>query len=403
VNDSAVGMNGRRVGTRLLFLGFCAAAAACGKSAPPPPPPAEVVVAKVLQKDLPIYVEAIGQTRGSVEVEVRARVEGFLQTVDFREGSVVHKGDLLYTIDPSNLEAALAQANGQLARARAEKARSAQDVARYKPLVAQNAVSRQVYDTAVSADAAADAAVDAAAATAKNAEINLSYAKIYAPADGLIGKTDVKPGNLVGRGQNTLLTTISNVNPINIRFSISERDYLKYTRSATARPESKLNQRFELVLADGLTLPDRGDLTFADNTVDPATGTLLMEATFPNPSLLVRPGQYGRVRIAVDTKRGAILVPQRAVKELQATYTVAVVSREGIVAMRTVKTGERVGSLWEIVSGLAPDDMVVVEGLQKVRDGVTVKSTTTTISDAPAEPAPAAGTAAPAAPAAAKE
>lgn len=356
-------------------------AAACGKGEAPAPPPPEVQVATVLVRDLPIYIENIGQTLGSTEVEVRARVEGFLETVDFKEGSFVKKGDLLYTIDPRNLEAAVAKAKGDLAKANADLARASQDVARYKPLVALNAIPRQQYETSVAVESAARAVVDAAAASAANAQIDLNYTKVYSPIDGLAGKTEVKPGNLVGRGANTLLTTVSTIDPIHVRFTISEQDYLKFARAGgrADKPESE-KDRFELILADGFVLHDRGNLVFADRVVDPTTGTLLLEAAFPNSDNLVRPGQYARVRIAVDTKKNAILVPQRAVKELQATYTVAVV-KDGVVTMRSVKPGERVGTLWAIDSGLASGEQVVVEGLQKVREGITVKPTVVTIAD----------------------
>lgn len=392
-------------GLAALLVAVCLGAAACGESAPPPPPPVEVQVATVLQRDLPIYVENIGQTLGSQEVEVRARVEGFLETVNFREGTVVKKGDLLYTIDPRNLEAALAQARGQLARAKADLARASQDVARYRPLVAQNAIPRQQFETSVQVESAAKAAVDAAKAAADNAAIDLEYTRIYAPIDGLAGKTEVKPGNLVGRGDNTLLTTISTIDPIHVRFSISERDYLKFAR-AGKRGDNDTEGNFELILADGSVHGHRGSLLFADRVVDAATGTLLLEAQFPNPDRLVRPGQYGRVRVPIDEKKGAILVPQRAVRELQATFSVAVVSRDGVVSMRTVQPGARVDSLWAIDSGLAAGEQVVVEGMQKVRDGMNVKPVAVTIVEGngtggpltkPAAPAKAAEPAAPAA------
>jgi membrane fusion protein, multidrug efflux system len=365
----------------LVALVACTWAAACGEDAPPPPPPPEVQVAKVLQRDVPITIENIGQTIGSTEVEVRARSEGFLETVNFKEGSFVNKGDLLYTIDPRNLEAVLANAKGQLAARKADLARARQDVARYKPLVALNAIPRQQYDTSVAVESAASAAVDAAQAVVEDATIDLEYTKIYSPIDGLVGRTEVKPGNLVGRGDNTLLTTVSTVDPIHVRFTISEQDYLKYARAGQGNGEGKGDDRFELVLADGSVHKNRGNLVFADRLVDPTTGTLMLEATYPNPDKLVRPGQYARVRVAVDVRKGAILVPQRAVKELQATFSVAVLGEGDKIAMRTVKPGARVGSLWVIESGLAPNETIVVEGLQKVREGVVVKPTVVAIDD----------------------
>lgn len=348
--------------------------AGCGKKEAPAPPPTEVKVATVLQKDVPIYVEAIGQTRGSTEIEVRARVEGFIQTIDFKEGHPVAKGQLLYTIDSQPFEAALAQAKGQLAEAEAQLARATQDVVRYEPLVAKNAISRQEYETAVVVKRAAEAAVDAARASAERAQIDLSYTRVLAPDDGLAGKTEVYPGTLVGRGQSTLLTHISQIGTIHVRFTIPERDYLFFARRREERGASDQtpNLPFELVLADGSVHPRAGRLVFVDRNVDPTTGTILMEAAFPNPGSIVRPGQYARVRAAVDFKKGAILVPQRAISELQGIYNVAVVAGD-TVEIRMVTPAQRLGTLWVVDAGLKAGENVVVEGLQKVRPGTKVK------------------------------
>jgi len=358
------------------------------KEAPPPPPPG-VKVATVLQRDVPIYVEAIGQTRGSTEIEVRARVEGFLQTVNFQEGNPVRKGQLLYTIDPRPLEATLAQAKGALAQTEAELARARQDVARYEPLVAQNAIPREQYETAVAVQRASEAAVEAAKATAERAQIDLGYTRVLAPDDGLVGKTEVYPGTLVGRGESTLLTLISQITTIHVRFTIPERDYLYFARRREARGLSGQAPTlpFELVLADGSVLPDKGKLVFVDRNVDPETGTILMEAAFPNPGWIVRPGQYARVRAAVDMKPGAILVPQRAVSEMQGVYNVAVVGGNDTVEVRMVTPGPRIGTLWLVDSGLKAGDRVVVEGVQKVRPGLKVKPEMVTIEEGSAAPA----------------
>ena len=357
------------------------------KEAPPPPPPG-VKVATVLQRDVPIYVEAIGQTRGSTEIEVRARVEGFLQTVNFQEGNPVRKGQLLYTIDPRPLEATLAQAKGALAQTEAELARARQDVARYEPLVAQNAIPREQYETALAVQRASEAAVEAAKATAERAQIDLGYTRVLAPDDGLVGKTEVYPGTLVGRGESTLLTLISQITTIHVRFTIPERDYLYFARRREARGLSGQAPTlpFELVLADGSVLPDKGKLVFVDRNVDPETGTILMEAAFPNPGWIVRPGQYARVRAAVDMKPGAILVPQRAVSEMQGVYNVAVVGGNDTVEVRMVTPGPRIGTLWLVDSGLKAGDRVVVEGVQKVRPGLKVKPEMVTIEEGSAAP-----------------
>jgi membrane fusion protein (multidrug efflux system) len=343
-----------------------------------------------LQKDVPIYVEAIGQTRGSTEIEVRARVEGFLETVNFKEGSFIRKGQLLYTIDRRPFEASLAQSRGNLAEAEAEFARARQDVVRYEPLVAKNAISREQYETAVSVQQAAKASVDAAKAAVHSAEIDLSYTRVLAPEDGLVGKTEVYPGTLVGRGQSTLLTTISQIDSIHVRFTIPERDYLYYARKQKeqgAKPGEPVRLPFELVLADGSVHPHQGSLVFVDRGVDPKTGTILLEAAFPNPELIVRPGQFGRVRVAVDIKKGAILVPQRSVQELQGTYNVAVVKPDDTVELRMVKPGERIDTLWVIDSGLNPGERIVVEGLQKVRAGGKVQAQTVSLEEGAAPPA----------------
>ena len=363
---------------RALFVALsgllATAAVGCGKKEAPAPPPPDVKAATVLQKDVPIYVEAIGQTRGSTEIEVRARVEGFIQSVDFKEGNPVKKGQLLYTIDPRTLQATLAQAKGALAEADAQLARAKQDVVRYEPLVAKNAISRQEYDTAVVVQRAAEAAVEAAKALVDRAQIDLGYTRVTAPEDGLAGKTEVYPGTLVGRGQSDLLTHISQIATIHVRFTVPERDYLYYARRNQERGgKLAASLPFELVLSDGSVHPRKGAIVFVDRNIDAATGTIMMEAAFPNPGGIVRPGQFARVRAAVDLKQGAILVPQRAVAELQGIYNVAVVGGDDTIELRMVKPAQRIGTLWVIDSGLKAGERVVVEGLQKVRTGVKVK------------------------------
>jgi membrane fusion protein, multidrug efflux system len=363
-----------------LAIVFISSIVACEKKEAPPPPPPEVKVAEVLQKDVPIYVENVGETTGSSDVEVRARVEGFLKTVNFDEGSFVKKGQLLYTIDPSQYQASLATAAGQKAQAQANLTRAQQDVSRYKPLVEINAISRQEYETAVSNAQAASAALDAAKSVEDNARLNLGYTEVLSPIDGLVGKSQVKPGNLVGRGENTLLTTVSEVNSIHVRSNVSERDYLRLARAKEAMKEPP-KDNFELVLADGSVFDHKGNLVFADRAIDPTTGTLGIEAAFPNPEHLLRPGQYARLRVAIDNKPNAILVPQTAVTELQGTYSIAVVGADNKVTLRPVQMGDRVGSLWVVESGLKAGEKIIVEGLQKVRDGVTVTPVTVQIKD----------------------
>jgi membrane fusion protein (multidrug efflux system) len=370
--------------TTIVVLAAACLPAACGKKEAPPPAPPQVSVAPVIQRDVPVFVEAIGQTRGSTEIEVRARVEGYLESVDFKEGSFVNKGQLLYTIDPRPLQATVAQAKGVEAQAEAQLARAKQDVVRYEPLVAKNAISRQEYETAVQVQRAAEASLVAAKASVQRSEIDLSFTRVEAPAAGVVGRTEVYPGTLVGRGQSTLLTHISQVDTIHVRVSVPERDYIEYNRRGQERRKAgnAAPLQFEMALSDGSTHPEKGTLVFVDRAVDAQTGTILVEVAFPNPGGLVRPGQYARVRVAIDEKKGALLVPQRAVSELQGVYNVAVVKPDDTVELRMVKAAERIGNLWVIDQGLQPGDRIVVEGVQKVRAGAKVTPIPVTTSEA---------------------
>ncbi|MCY2959228.1 MAG: efflux RND transporter periplasmic adaptor subunit [Planctomycetota bacterium] len=353
------------------------------KVAPPPPPPL-VKVAAVLQRDVPSYVEVIGETRGNTEIEIRARVEGFIETVDYKEGTPVKKGQLLYTIDPRPFEARLSTTKASQAEAEAQFARAHQDVVRYEPLVAKNAISRQEYETAVSIEKAAAAVVEAAKSVVQQSEIDLSYTRVLAPDDGLAGRTEVYAGTLVGRGQSTLLTRISRTDPIHVRFSFPEKDYLAMARKrgTGVTPEgSDRTTTFELITADGNLHPSPGTLVFVDRNVDPKTGTIMVEAAFANPGQIVRPGQYGRIRATVEQKKGAILVPQRSVVEQQGVFSVMVVAEGDKVEQRLVTPAERRGSLWVIASGLKAGDRVIVEGLQKVRPGMQVQVQTVLIEE----------------------
>lgn len=367
------------------FLSTLCLLAACHeqpKAAPPPPP--DVKVAAVLQRDVPSYVEVIGETRGNTEIEIRARVEGFIETVDYKEGTPVKKGQLLYTIDARPFESRLATAKASQAEAEAQLARARQDVVRYEPLVAKNAISRQEYETAVSLEKAAAAVVEAAKSMVEQAEIDLSYTRVLAPDDGLAGRTEVYAGTLVGRGQSTLLTRISRTDPIHVRFSFPEKDYLAMARKrgTGVTPEAaNRTTAFELFTADGKLHPAPGTLVFVDRNVDPKTGTIMVEASFPNPDQIVRPGQYGRIRATVDQRKGAILVPQRAVIEQQGVFSVMVVAEGDKVEQRLVTPAERKDSLWVIASGLKAGDRVIVEGLQKVRPGMQVAPQTVLIEE----------------------
>jgi membrane fusion protein (multidrug efflux system) len=356
--------------------------AACEKPAEVAPPPPAVFVADVVQRDVPVYLELVGQTMGFQDVEIRARVEGFLETMSFREGSFVKQGTPLYEIDRKPLEAVLAAARADQATAEAALAKANNDVARYTPLVAKQAVSQQELDDARALQDGARSQVEAARAAVEKATLDLSYTRVTAPISGLVGTTLVKPGNLVGRGQNTLLTTISQINPMLFRVGVTEADYLRVAKRAPGRGDGPPELAgIQLTLADGSAYPHTGRVATVDRAVDPTTGTLGLQLEFPNPDQLLRPGQYGRARLLLETDTGALLVQQRAVQELQNLYSVAVVGADNTVAFRNVKVGQRVDSLWVIEEGLKPGERVVVEGLQRVQDGMTVE----------AKPAPAPG------------
>lgn len=369
-----------------------------------------------IQRDVPVYLELVGQTRGSEDVEVTARVEGWLQGMHFKEGSQVTKGALLYSIDPRPIQEEVAAVEGRLAAARAQVAAATSevakaqagvgeaqaqlagadgDVSKFKPLVEINAISRRDLDNAVARrDAsrerlraaneeveaargvvrAAQGQVDAAKAQVEFAKIKLGYTKVYAPVSGLIGQTKSQVGDLVGRPPNVVLNTVSNVNPIFVEFSMNEREYLELARRlGSGRTEaSGRAANLELLLADGSTYPERGTINFANRQVDPTTGTLLVQASFPNPGRLLRPGQFARIRGVVETKRGALLVHQKAVQELQGQNQLFVVGPGDKVQVRNVKMGQRVGELWVVDEGLKPSERVVVEGLQRLKAEMAV-------------------------------
>jgi membrane fusion protein, multidrug efflux system len=357
----------------ILIAGFLVATAvACSKKEAPPPPPPEVLVAEVVQKDVPIYIELVGSTLGSEDVEIRSRVEGYLVSINFTEGSLVRKGQLLYKIDPQPFLVAIDQAKANLATAQAGLEKTNNDVARYKPLFEKQAVSKQELDNALSAQEAALAQVDARKAAVAQAQLDLGYTNITSPVDGVIGTTQKKVGSLVGRGE-TVLNTVSQLNPILFRCAIAEAEYLRLARRGADRDKS-LEKKFgvELILADGTVFPHKGRLDAIERAVDPTTGTLTGQFRFPNPEDILRPGQYGKARLVTDVKEGAVLVPQLAVQEIQGLYSVMVVKPDATVEQRMVKAGERVGNLWIIDSGVKPGEKVIVEGLQKVKPGVKV-------------------------------
>lgn len=354
----------------------------CSEKEAPPPPTPEVQVAEVLQKDVPIYIELVGSTLGSQDIEIRPRVEGYLVSMNFTEGSFVRKGQLLYRIDPQPLEAGLAEAKADLATAQARLEKTNNDVTRLTPLAQRQAVSQQELDNALSAQDAAKAQVAAFDAKLAKAKLDLAYTSITSPIDGLIGTTQKRVGALVSRGETTPLTTVSQINPILFRCAIAEAEYLRLARRGADRDKS-LEKKFgvELILADGTTHLHKGRLDAIERAVDASTGTLTGQFSFPNPERLLRPNQYGRARFVTDVKQGALLVPQRAVQEIQGLYSVAVVKPDATMEQRMVKAGERVGNLWIIDAGLKPSEKVIVEGIQRVRPGVKVAAKLVEIED----------------------
>jgi membrane fusion protein (multidrug efflux system) len=354
---------------------------ACSKPPPPPPPPPDVVVAEVVKKDVPVFQEWVGTTEGNISAQIRARVQGYLQKRTYEEGSLVHTGDLMFVIDPRPYQSALDQAKGELGRAEAATTKTQQDVARYTPLAAQQAISQEELDNAVQASRAAKATADSARAAVEKAQLNLDWTQVKSPIDGIAGIAVAQVGDLVG--ESTVLTTVSQVDPIKVSVPISEQDYLKFASRLSVPPPADREGRLELVLSDGSVYPERGKVSVANREVDVKTGTLMVVALFPNPRNLLRPGQYAKVRATTDTHKDAMLVPERAVQDLQGTRQVAVVGADNKVSMRAVQTGPSMGNLIVINAGLKPGERVVVEGVQKVRDGVTVNPK-------PAEPAPSA-------------
>ena len=359
----------------------------CGKSEQQQARPPEVEVVQVEQKDVPIYNEWVGTLEGLVNAQIRPQVTGYLVRQNYKEGSFVRKGQLLFEVDPRTFQAALDQTKGQLAnaeqqlaQAEANQVKAQLDVDRYIPLAKEQAVSQQALDNAVQTNLAAQAQVraakaqiNAAKAQVDAAQLNLGFTNIVSLIDGVAGVAQAQIGDLVS--QTTLLTTVSTLDPIKVYFPVSERGYLNYIRenpdvAKRAAQEKKL--ALELILADGRRYPHKGSFSFADRHVDVKTGTLRLEGLFPNPGNILRPGQFARVRAITTTKKDALLVPQRAVSELQGSYQVAVVGNDNKVSIRPVKVGERVATQWVVDEGLKPGERVVAEGIQRVKAGLTV-------------------------------
>ncbi len=359
----------RLVTAILLTLLFCSVAGCKRKQAAAPPPPV-VEVAPVVQQDVPVYMEWVASTDGSVNANIRPQVDGYLISQNYREGDVVRKGQVLFRIDPRVFQTNLDQARGQLAQQEARWATAKANLKRVKPLAAQNAVSQKDLDDATGTEQSTHAAVIAARAEVEKARLDLEFTRVTSLIDGVAGIAKAQIGDLVGPNHGGELTTVSTVNPIRVYVPISEQQYLKSTENRSKRTDST---ELELILADGSTFPHKGKISFADRQIDPKTGTIKVATLFPNPGNLLRPGQFAKIRARVGIERNALLVPQRAVTEMQGKLLVAVVGRDNRVSIRPVETGQRVGPLQVVSKGLQPGEKVVAEGIQKVKEGMPVK------------------------------
>ena len=396
----------------VVLIPAALAATGCTRatSAAGPPRPPEVQVAPVEQRDVPLYREWIGTLDGMVNAAIKAEVSGYLLSQNYAEGSFVRKGQLLFEIDSRPFQAALDQAKGQLAQAKgqlaqakaqlaqaqaqlaqsmADQQRTQMDVDKYTPLAKQQAITQQEMDNAVQNNVAAkakseaskagvetakaqieasNAAVESAQAAVEAANVNISFTHLASPIDGIAGQAQVQVGNLVSPSSG-VITTVSTLDPIKANFTVGEQEYLSLTRGGGS-DLAKL--QLELILADGSAFPQKGKFSFADREVNQSTGAIQLTGLFPNPGNRLRPGQYGRVRAAIGTSAGALLVPQRAVTELQGSYQVAVVAATTKLGIQTLKHSHRIGSMWIVAEGLKPGERVVAEGIQKARPGAQV-------------------------------
>ncbi len=358
-----------------LALACALGSSGCTKAAPPAPPAVDVRVIEVGKQDVPVHSEWVGTTDGYINAQIRAKVQGYLLTKGYREGSTVKAGQLLYKLDPRQYQADLDKALGDLAQAKANLARSQLNEAKYQPLVAVGAVSRREYDDTVQEVRANEAAVEAAKGAVAAARLNLEWTTINSPVEGVAGITQAQIGDLISPA--TVMTTVSQVNPIKVYFPISEQEYLKFadgierfrrTGDASTAPV------LELILANGDVYPRQGKPSAVNRQVETQTGAIQVESLFDNPDNLLRPGQFARIRAVTETLTGALVVPQRAVQEVQGSYQLAVVKPDDTVQIRGVKVGPRYEALWVITDGVKAGERVIVEGLQKVRDGVKVQA-----------------------------
>jgi membrane fusion protein (multidrug efflux system) len=354
--------------------------------------PAVMVTAQQPQvADVPIIIEYVGRVAAKENIEVRARVEGYLKERLFTEGAMVKQGDLLFVIEPRQYMENLKKAQAELTRQQALLGKAQVDFTRFEQLFKQGAVSRDEYDTKLTNQREITANLDSAKAAVETAERDLGYTKITAPISGRIGKALVNVGNLVGKGDNTLLAEISSTNPIYVDFSISERDYLEFVKAMQERGDKKeeAHLTLTLILADDSVYPEKGVPDMAERAVDAKTGTLGVRGVFANPKGILKPGQFAKVRALIDERKGALLVPQRAIIDVQGSKSVYVVGPGDVVEAKAVTLGGSKDGSFVIDSGIGPDDRVVVEGVSKIRPGMTVKVASPTPQAAAANAAPA--------------
>ena len=371
-------MNKLCVVTALLLVILSTGCSRKAEQAAPPPP--EVLVTTVVPRDVPVVHEGVATLEGLITANINAQVQGYIISRDYKEGSVVKKGDLLFQIDPRPFQATLDQAKGDLAVAQSNQTKADADVKRALNLFKEKVISDQERDTYINSASSTKAKVQAAEAAVRQAEVNLGYTKITAPIDGIAGIASAQIGDLVGPGTKTL-TSISQVDPIKAVVNVGEQSFTEFI---TDHPDPDERERylqklqFDLFLADGSLYPHKGKFFAEDRNLDPKTGAIRMELTFANPGNRLRPGQFGKVRTIVKVANGALVIPEQAVTELQGNRLVAVVDSENKIAMRPVKMGERSGGIWQVIEGVKPGERVVVQGLLKVRPGspVTVKEWT---------------------------
>ena len=369
-DDRALQRPGQRWWIPLLAT---VAVAGCHGGEPPAPPPPEVLVVNVAQRDVPVYGEWVGTTDGNVNAQIRAKVQGYLLAKSYQEGSLVKAGDVLFRLDPRQYQAALDEAKGDLARAQANLVRSEQNVARYRPLVEKGAVSRRELEDTIQQMRADQASVETASAALENAKLNLDWTTVRSPIAGIAGIAQAQVGDLIA--PSTLMTTVSQVDPIKVYFPISEQEYLRFAERSPSAPEGTSPDKrppLELILADESVFKHPGRVSAINRQVEVQTGSIQIQALFPNPDNVLRPGGYAKVRAVTDLRKGTAVVPQRAVRELQGSHQVAVVGADDTVMFRAVKVGPKSGSDWVIDEGLKPGERVVAEGLQKLRDGTKV-------------------------------